>query len=177
MCQTNVYLSMNKREFCTSGDVFMCLCCTSPANSNSSVASEQEESGSLKKPKHSSCITNSSGRPRTLIPIFFPPPTPAGKAHPSSSSPPIATAHLSSPPLFPGQQSASYLHPPPHTLLYVLPWSLPPPLRSHQNSHVTIQALPQTSRSQEWDSGIPTRIRARKHSALFTTTNFLPLHD
>lgn len=72
---------------------------------------------------------------------------PAGKAHPSPSSPPIATAHLSSPSLFPGQQSASYLHLPTHTLLYVLPWSPPPPLCSHQNSHVIIQALPQTSRT------------------------------
>lgn len=41
------YLSMN-RGFSTRRDIFMCLCCASLANSNSSVASEQEERGSLK---------------------------------------------------------------------------------------------------------------------------------
>lgn len=120
----------------------MCLCCLSPANSNSSVASEQEERGSLKT-KYRAYITNSSVHPRTPSPCYkhtspsspssFPP-TPTGRAHPSSSSPPIATAHLSSPPLFLDQQIAS--------VLYLLPQSLPPPLCSHHISFSYSHTIP-----------------------------------
>lgn len=126
------------RNFCTANEVFVyvrecvCLCCSSPANSNSSVASEQEERGSLKT-KYRAYITNSSVHPRTPSPCYkhtspsspssFPP-TPTGRAHPSSSSPPIATAHLSSPPLFLDQQIASVPPSPPSFICSLSPCHL-----------------------------------------------------
>lgn len=110
----------------------VCLCCSSPANSNSPVASEQEERGSLKT-KYRAYITNSSVHPRTPSPCYkhtspsspssFPP-TPTGRAHPSSSSPPIATAHLSSPPLFLDQPIASVSPCPPSFICSLSPCHL-----------------------------------------------------
>lgn len=117
---------------CMCASVCVCLCCSSPANSNSSVASEQEERGSLKT-KYRAYITNSSVHPRTPSPCYkhtspsspssFPP-TPTGRAHPSSSSPPIATAHLSSPPLFLDQQIASVPPSPPSFICSLSPCHL-----------------------------------------------------
>lgn len=117
---------------CMCASVCVCLCCSSPANSNSSVASEQEERGSLKT-KYRAYITNSSVTPRTPSPCYkhtspsspssFPP-TPTGRAHPSSSSPPIATAHLSSPPLFLDQQIASVPPSPPSFICSLSPCHL-----------------------------------------------------
>lgn len=152
--------------------MYVCLCCTPPANSNSSVASEQEERGSLKTQiqrlhNQQFCSSQNPHATNTLLlhPLFLLPPTPAGRAHPSSSSPPIATAHLSSPPSSPDQHTL------PHSsvsiLLHLLPGSLPPPPRFHQ----TLPSLTPTSSKlhlklyfylqQDYEPGILTRVKTR----------------
>lgn len=113
-CTVNVVVS------CACVFMCMCLCYSPPANSNSSVASEQEERGSLKtqiQQLHNITVLFIPEPPRdtNTLPLHrhLLPPSPAGRAHPSSSPPPIATAHLSSPLLFPDHHTASLLHFPP----------------------------------------------------------------
>ncbi len=68
-----------RRSFYVCVFVCVCLCCTAPANSNSSVASEQEERGSLKtqiQQLHNQQFCSSQNPPvlrthSSLVPIFL----------------------------------------------------------------------------------------------------------
>lgn len=168
------FFALQMKFWCTCECVLVCLCCSSPANSNSSVASEQEERGSLKT-KYRAYITNSSVHPRTpcatntllLHPHLLLPPTPTGRAHPSSSSPPIATAHLISPPLFLDQQIAStptshhHHHPPPHPLSAPLVPATSSFLSSHSSFLLPHHSKPyfKLYKQHEYEPGILTRVK------------------
>lgn len=117
----------------------MCLCCSSPANSNSSVASEQEErfiKNQIQSLHNQQFCSSQNPLPVlqthfSFIPIFFP-------SHAYWQSPPIilfsshsnSSSQLSS--LVP--RPADCLSPSISPVLYLLPQSLPPPLCSHHIS-------------------------------------------